>query len=129
MLAALSVGEILTCEVGGYAQEQMNAYGRAVGTYGAMHTDPEFAKTTPQGTTIVQGMLVLAPLDRLMSQLVGAARWRTQGRVETKVVGMTRPDQPTHFELTVLEVSPDHLKVAFTVRTTEATVLVGEASA
>lgn len=129
MLAALSVGEVLTCEAGGYAQATMNAYGKVVGTYGAIHTDPEFAKTTPQGTTIVQGMLVLAPLDLLMQRLVGAERWRTKGVVETKVVGMTRPDQASRFELTVLEVSPDRLKVAFTVRTEEATVLVGEASA
>lgn len=129
MLAALTVGEVLTCEVGGYAQEQMNVYGRTVGTYGAMHTDPEFAKTTPQGTTIVQGMLVLAPLDILMQRLVGAERWRAHGVVETKVVGMTRPNQATQFELTVLEAAPDRLKVAFTVKTEEATVLVGEASA
>jgi acyl dehydratase len=125
-MSDLKPGDTLSAEIPGFSQARMTTYGKQMGTYGAIHTDPEFAKTTPQGTTIVQGMLVLAPLDRIMRRLVGAERWLTHGRTEVKIVGMTRPDQATRIDIEVLAVEPQRLKLGFTIRAGEATVIVGE---
>lgn len=128
-MTTLRAGDTLTAEIPGFSQARMTAYGRQMGTYGAIHTDPEYAKSTPTGTTIVQGMLVLAPLDRIMRRLVGAERWLTQGRTEVKIVGMTRPDQATRIDIEVLAVEAERLKLSFTIRAGDATVIVGEVEA
>ena len=125
----LSPGDIFTIEIPGIAQEQMNVYGDLVGTNGAIHTDPVYAATTPQKKTIVQGMLVMAPLDVAMRCLVGEDRWIAGGVVETKIVGMTHPGEATTLELTVKEAGPDRAAFTFTIKAGEKTVLVGDVSA
>lgn len=125
----LAPGDVFTVEIPGVTQPQMNVYGDLMGTNGAIHTDPAYAATTPQQKTIVQGMLVMAPLDVVMRRLVGEDRWVTGGVVETKIVGMTHPNEATTLELTVKEAGPERATFAFTIKAGEKTVLVGDVSA
>jgi acyl dehydratase len=125
----LHPGDVFTLEIPGIAQDQMNVYGELMGTNGAIHTDPAYAATTPQKKTIVQGMLVMAPLDVVMRRLVGEDRWLSGGVVETKIVGMTHPGEATILELTVKEAGADRAAFAFTIKAGDKTVLVGDVSA
>ena len=124
----LQVGDVLAAELSPFTQDQVNAFGELMGTNGKIHTDPEYARGTPRGRTLVQGMLVLAPVEQVMSRLAGPSRWLAQGRIEAKIVGMTSPGDAAALELTVQEVSPA-LRLSFAIRAAEAVVLVGEASA
>jgi 3-hydroxybutyryl-CoA dehydratase len=47
-----------------FTQEELDAFGYASGGAGHIHTDPEFAAATPFGRTLVQGLLLLAVVER-----------------------------------------------------------------
>lgn len=50
-------------------QDAIDAFARATGNEAPIHTDPEFAKSTPYGGTIAFGIQVLAMATFLMSDI------------------------------------------------------------
>ena len=59
-MSDLKPGDTLSAEIPGFSQARMTTYGKQMGTYGAIHTDPEFSKTTPFGKQIAHGVLGLS---------------------------------------------------------------------
>jgi acyl dehydratase len=125
----MTAGDTFIANVEPVSQDQMNTWGKLLGTNGQIHTDPEFAKTTALKGVVVQGMLVLAPLHELMCQLFGAERWLRHGQVETKIVSYTRPGEATRFEIKVDEIDAHQAKLTFScTKDVDTKVVVGSAS-
>jgi acyl dehydratase len=125
----MTAGDTFSAIVQPVSQEQMNSWGALLGTNGQIHTDPEFAKTTPLKGVVVQGMLVLAPLHDFMCQLFGADRWLRHGQVETKIVLFTRPGEATRYEIKVDEIDARQAKLSFScTKDADTKVLVGSAT-
>lgn len=71
-------------------QEQMNEFGKASGSAGRVHTDPEWAE--PRfGSTLPQGMMVVDLVVQMMVDACGLENWCDGGRMRAKFVGMMRP--------------------------------------
>ena len=64
----LEVGDIFTGKRAGVTFEEVCVFGNLLGFYGKIHTDMEYARTTPFGGVIVQGLLVLAPISQLRGE-------------------------------------------------------------
>jgi 3-hydroxybutyryl-CoA dehydratase len=64
-------------------QTQVNLYAEASGDHNPLHTDPEFAASTPYGKTVAHGMLVLAFLSEMMTQAFGVA-WASSGKLKVR---------------------------------------------
>lgn len=90
---ALSAPTVLVADIPPISQDQINRFGALLGTHGKIHTDPEFAKSTPLKGVIAQGMLVLAPIHEVMSCIFGAGRWLAGGHLEAKIIAYTRPGE------------------------------------
>jgi 3-hydroxybutyryl-CoA dehydratase len=59
-------------------QEDINAYAEVSADFNPIHVDPEFARTTPYGTTIAHGCIVGAVVTRHLVENMGFA-----GRVKS----------------------------------------------
>lgn len=94
-------GEIIQRRWLEITQAQIDAWGELAGIGGAIHSDPEYAASTPLGGVIAQGMLVLAPLHNIMLELVGQKVWHTSGRLSAKLVNVTRPGDSVTYEIAV----------------------------
>ena len=71
-----------------FAQADIDRFGRVSGGDGLIHTDPDYAAATPFGHTLVQGMLLVA----LMERAVGAvAPQRLDSRLDVKFVAPVGP--------------------------------------
>jgi acyl dehydratase len=69
-------------------QEDINAYAEVSADFNPIHVDPEFARTTPYGTTIAHGCIVGAVVTRHLVENMGFA-----GRVKSvklKFIGPVR---------------------------------------
>jgi len=107
-------------------QEQINAFGALMGTYGRIHTDPDYAATTPLKGVIVQGMLVLAPLHEVMRRIFGAERWLTGAEVESKIVSSARPGEGGRISVEVTENDATKAAGTFTISKPDGSpVIVG----
>jgi acyl dehydratase len=71
-------------------QERMNEFGRASGSAGRVHTDPEWAGPV-FGSTLAQGMMVVDLVVQMMVDACGLEKWCDGGRMKAKFVGMMRP--------------------------------------
>ncbi|CAO3425928.1 MaoC family dehydratase [Azospirillum doebereinerae] len=117
---------VLTADIPPVSQEQINRFGALLGTHGRIHTDPDFARTTPLKGVIVQGMLVLAPVHEAMTRIFGAERWLTAGRIETKIVAYTRPGEAGRLTVTIDRSDDDEAAGSFAItRPNGDSVLVG----
>jgi len=72
------------------SQDMLNRYAEASGDHNPIHTDEEFAKTTPMGGTIAHGMLVLATISEMMTAAFGE-RWLNSGTLEVRFRAPARP--------------------------------------
>jgi len=59
-------------------QEDIDAYAEVSADFNPIHVDPEFARTTPYGTTIAHGCIVGAVVTRHLAENMGFA-----GRVKS----------------------------------------------
>jgi acyl dehydratase len=61
-----------------FTQDDLDAFGRASGGTGYIHTDPEFAAATPFGRTLVQGLFLLGVVESAVGAALPAAGggWR-----------------------------------------------------
>ncbi|MGE0059375.1 MAG: MaoC family dehydratase [Dehalococcoidia bacterium] len=71
-------------------QPMLQQYADASGDHNPIHTDEEFAKTTPMGGTIAHGMLVLSTISRMMTAAFGE-RWLSTGTLEVRFRAPSRP--------------------------------------
>jgi len=125
-IAAAAAPTVLTADIPPVSQEQINRFGALLGTHGRIHTDPDFARTTPLKGVIVQGMLVLAPIHEAMTRVFGAERWLTAGHVETKIVAYTRPGETGRLTVIIERSDAEEAVGSFTIaRPNGDTVLVG----
>lgn len=123
---SLSAPTVLVADIPGVSQEQINRFGALMGTHGRIHTDPEFARTTPLKGVIVQGMLVLAPVHAAMARIFGNRRWLTAGRIETKIIAYTRPGDAGRLTVTIEQWGAEEAVGSFTIaRENGDSVLVG----
>lgn len=117
---------VYTATVGPISQDQINAFGQLVGTFGRIHTDPEWAATTPLKGVIVQGMLILSPLHEVMYRIFGK-RWISTGEVSCKIINSTRPGEETKVVITVDEDSSEAAKGSFVITRGDGTsVIIGD---
>ena len=82
-------------------QEDINAYAEVSADFNPIHVDPEFARTTPYGTTIAHGCIVGAVVTRHLVENLGFA-----GRVKSvklKFIGPVRAGDSLH-----CGAEPDH---------------------
>jgi acyl dehydratase len=59
-----------------FTQDDLDAFGRASGGTGYIHTDPEFATATPFGRTLVQGLFLLGVIESAVGAALPAGGWR-----------------------------------------------------
>ncbi len=64
-------------------QARVDAYAEAARDHNPIHVDEAFAATTPFGTRIAHGMLVLALVSEAMTAAFGA-RWATSGALKVR---------------------------------------------
>lgn len=113
-------------DIAPFTQAQLNEFGDLVGTYGRIHTDPEWAATTPLKGVIVQGMLILAPLHDALVRMFGD-RWTAGGEVTCKIVSSARPGDALRLQVDVGESREASASGTFRIEKTDgAAVVVGE---
>lgn len=123
----MTVGTQYVAQIAGSKQEQLNQFGKLMGTAGRIHTDPQWAATTPAGGVLVQGGLVMAPLHDVMCQLVGADRWLRGSTIKMKIVSFTRINEPIAMSVKVEEVNDEWIRFGVNwVKEGGTTVLVAE---
>ena len=64
-------------------QERVLAYASAARDPNPLHTDPEFAKSTPFGRPIAHGMLVVALVSEAMAEAYGV-EWTRSGTLSVR---------------------------------------------
>ena len=72
------------------AQENINLYAEASRDFNPIHIDQAFARKTPLGGTIAHGMLVLAYVSQMMTDVFGQS-WLTGGRLNVRFKAPARP--------------------------------------
>lgn len=81
-----------------FSQQDMDDFGVASGGTGLIHTEPEFAATTPFGKTLVQGVYLLAVIEKQLCAQV--PEWSGRGSLEVKFVSPVTEGTPFSVELT-----------------------------
>jgi 3-hydroxybutyryl-CoA dehydratase len=71
-------------------QDSINGYADASGDHNPVHVDEAFARTTPFGSTIAHGMLVLASVQEMLVEAFGE-RWLSSGRLRVRFKAPARP--------------------------------------
>ncbi|MEX0800184.1 MAG: MaoC family dehydratase [Dehalococcoidia bacterium] len=100
------VGTQLRPVVKQLTQEKIDRYAEASGDGNPLHTDPEYAASTPFGGTIAHGMLVLAYLSEMMTAAFGRA-WADGGRLKIRFRGAARPGDTVTASGHVVRVTDD----------------------
>lgn len=89
-----------------FTQADMDAFGQASGGTGHIHTDPDYAAGTPFGRTLVQGLFLLAVVERALSEAV--AGWSD---LEVKFVAPVRAGDDFRVEVVADEDVPGRWRV------------------
>lgn len=84
-----------------FSQLDMDRFGIASGSTGLIHTEPEFAATTPFGATLVQGIYLLAMVERELC--LRAPRWAECGTLDVRFMSPVTAGTPFQVELTYNE--------------------------
>jgi 3-hydroxybutyryl-CoA dehydratase len=89
-LAELKIGLELPGFVKEVTQDEINLYAKASRDFNPIHLDPVFASQTSAKATIAHGMLVLAYVSRMMTEVFGLA-WVSGGRFNIRFKAPARP--------------------------------------
>jgi acyl dehydratase len=81
-----------------FSQQDMDDFGVASGGTGLIHTEPEFAATTPFGATLVQGVYLLAVIEKELCDRV--PEWAGRGSLDVRFVSPVIAGVPFHVEIT-----------------------------
>jgi acyl dehydratase len=98
---ACAIGQVLLREGPVLTQASFNAFGTLLGTDAPIHIDPDYARQTPFGGTIAQGMLLLAPLEAWLCELFGEAAWFSGGRLHVRLLKPAMAGERVTMRLTV----------------------------
>lgn len=71
-------------------QENINLYAEASGDFNPIHIDESFASRTPLGGTIAHGMLILAYVSEMMTQIFDSG-WLSRGTLSVRFKAPARP--------------------------------------
>ena len=71
-------------------QPDINLYAEAGRDFNPIHIDEEFARKTPLGGTIAHGMLVLAYVSQMLTEVFGI-RWLAGGKLDVRFKAPARP--------------------------------------
>ena len=71
-------------------QEEVNLYAEASGDFNPIHIDESFASQTPLGGTIAHGMLILAYVSEMMTQVFEYG-WLSGGILSVRFKAPARP--------------------------------------
>jgi acyl dehydratase len=80
-----------------FTQRDMDAFGVASGGTGLIHTEPAYAASTPYGATLVQGVYLLAVIERHLCERV--PRWLDGGVLEVRFVAPVTEGVPFTVEI------------------------------
>jgi len=72
-------------------QGNINLYAEASRDFNPIHIDQEFASKTPLGGTIAHGMLILAYISQMMTNVFGK-NWLSGGRLNARFKAPARPN-------------------------------------
>ena len=72
-------------------QGNINLYAEASRDFNPIHIDQEFASKTPLGGTIAHGMLILAYISQMMTNVFGKS-WLSGGRLNARFKAPARPN-------------------------------------
>lgn len=95
-------------------QASFDAFGALLGTDAPIHVDPAYAAKTVFGSTIAQGMLLLAPVETWLCELFGEEAWSVGGRLQARLISPARVNEAVWHELEVT--SNDTRAVTFAIR-------------
>ena len=90
MDAEIYPGKVFSPVVKHVVQEKINLYAEASGDFNPIHIDESFASKTPLGGTIAHGMLVLAYISEMMTQVFDSG-WLSDGKLSVRFKGPARP--------------------------------------
>ena len=71
-------------------QPDIDLYAEASRDFNPIHIDEEFARKTPLGGTIAHGMLVLAYVSQMLTEVFGI-RWLAGGKLDVRFKAPARP--------------------------------------
>lgn len=106
-----SYGEVVHC----FSQEEVNLFATMCGDNNPLHNNPEFAKTTMFGGTIVHGIFVSSLFSTLFGRSIAGAVYMSQNLIFKKPVHVGK-DVIARIE--VLNVEPRKRNIVLTCSTT-----------
>jgi acyl dehydratase len=104
-------------------QRMIDLYAAASGDHNPIHTDVEFAKTTPMGGTIAHGMLVMATLSEMMTAAFGTD-WLNNGALDVRFRSPARPGDVVTASAVFQKQDGDRLRYAVECRNDKDEVLI-----
>ena len=87
-------------------QSDIDRYAEAAGDFNPVHVDPEFAATSPFGSTIAHGMMVASTVSQVLTEAFGSA-WLETGRLKIRFRAPVRPGDTTVSTGQVTSVKPE----------------------
>ena len=90
MDAEIYQGKVLPPVVRYITQEKVNLYAEASGDFNPIHVDESFASQTPLGGTIAHGMLILAYVSEMMTQVFNSG-WLSGGKLSVRFKAPAKP--------------------------------------
>lgn len=87
---AIQAGDLLPTLEKQISQEVIDRYAGASGDFNPLHVDPERGKTTPFGSTVAHGMLLLGYISELLTLSFGS-HWASTGSLDLRFRRPARP--------------------------------------
>lgn len=101
--------ETTTSAVRVFSQDDLDTFGIASAGTGLIHTEPEYARTTPFGATLVQGIFLLAVVERQLCELV--PNWAEGGTISVKFVSPVRTGEEFRVQIAPDQDEPSRLRI------------------
>jgi acyl dehydratase len=126
---AWPAGHTLSREGPLLTQEAFNDFGELLGTDAPIHVDPAYARQTPFGNTIAQGMLLLAPLESWLCELFGESAWFEGGHLHVRLLKPAVAGERVTMHLRAIEpTAANTTALAFVLRCGERELATGKVS-
>jgi acyl dehydratase len=105
-----------------FSQQDMDDFGIASGGTGLIHTEPDYAAATKFGATLVQGIFLLAVIEKELTERLPG--WGVGGSLEAKFVSPVTEGTPFSVDITpegdgtwsVTARTPNRVAIAATAR-------------
>ncbi|MBW3095977.1 MaoC family dehydratase [Pseudohoeflea coraliihabitans] len=81
-------------------QAMIDAYAAISGDFNPVHVDPDFAATTPFGTTIAHGCIPMEPIFRLVQSRTGQPAMPPNSRMKLRYLRPAHPGDTIGIEVT-----------------------------